>query len=339
MKRKISYRTLMVSLIVLTVILFSACESQEDVTTLKIGYNTESVNHAPIMVGHDAGIFEKYGINVEMVPLKSGKEIQQALAIGKLDIGSGGATNYFVSMTKGAPIKIIAPCTVSPTSVFVRPDRSITKLEDLIGKSVASRIGESSNMALGYALIQEGVNFDEIEFIDIDKTTRPIALMDKKIVDASVAGQYEQSIYSEHGAIVLEEWETKGYDKKAFPRTVIAVNSDFMKDNKEVMGKFVDALIESHEFIKDNPDEAAEIIAEHIEKGSAGAIELSSEDVKKSWEEVKYVLWYEPSDFVEISKVAEQIGDVERSLELDEIFDLSFEEDLKNSHGRIYGAD
>jgi len=323
-------------LLIALVIYLQFTPEQENI--IKIGYNTESVNHGPIMVAYEAGIFDKLEINAELVPLKSGKEIQQALAMGRIDIGSAGSTNFFIPISKGAPVKLIAPLTVSPSQVFVRPDDSIKTINDLSGKIIASRLGSSSNLALGYALVKEKISFDSIEFLDIDKSIRPIALMEKKVVDASVAGEYEESIYLDYGAVLLEEWVTKGYTDKLFPRTVIAVNTDYMAKNKETVELFIDSLIASHKYIENSPEESAMIIAQHIDEGSSGAVKFSSQDIIDSWKGVKYILWYEPEDFVEISKMEVEIGDIESDLSLDQIFDLSFEEKLKKYHEEIYAS-
>ena len=328
-----------VSMVLLATLVFlygRSISSQDHI--IRIGYNMESFNSGPVMVAFGADIFDKHNLKVELVLLKSGREVQQALAAGRIDIGSAGATNFFIPISQGAPVKIIAPSTVAPTQVFVRPDGEVKKFSDLVGKSIASRPGESSNLALGYALKKEGISLNALEFIDIDKNFRPIALIRNKIVDAAVVGKYEEKIYLDYGAIPLEEWSTKGYVNKSFPRTVLAVNSNFMNKNKDSVSFFIDAFIESQEFIKDHPDEAAGIIAKHLEQGSDGAIKFSIEDIKDSWKELKYVLWHDPNDFVEISKIEEEIGDIESALSLNEIFDLSFEEELKRSQIELYGS-
>jgi NitT/TauT family transport system substrate-binding protein len=273
---------------------------------------------------------------LELIPFKGGKEVQQALAMGSIDIGSAGATNFFIPIAKGSPIKIIAPLAVSPTLVFVDPSSNIKTFDDLVGKTIASRIGQSSNISLGYALRKENIPINTITFEDIEGNLRPLALMEKKVVDVAVAGEYNEKIYLDYGAVVFEEWITKGYADKPMPRTVIAVNTDSLEKNKEEISSFIDAIIESQRYIKDNPDDAAVIISKQIEEATEGAVVFSVEELKEQWKTVKYVLWYEPSDVVEISKVAQEIGDIQTALSVEQIFDLSFEEKLKNAQDEIY---
>ncbi|MEK6825320.1 MAG: ABC transporter substrate-binding protein [Nanoarchaeota archaeon] len=335
MKKELIILWILIVLLATLTLLYSQFNLSRD-SVIRIGYNMESFNSGPIMIAYEADLFDKHNLKVELVLLKSGREVQQALATGRIDMGSAGATNFFIPISKGAPIKIIAPSTVSPTRIFVRPDGKVKTFNDLVGKSIASRKGESSNLALGYALKKEGISFNAMEFIDIDKNIRPIALIRNKIVDAVVVGKYEEKIYLDYGAIPLEEWDTKGYVNKSFPRTVIAVNSNFMNKHKDSIDSFIDAFIESQKFIKDNPDEAAGILAKHLEQGSDGAIKFSTENIKDSWRDLKYILWNDPDDFLEISKIEKEIGDLDSDLILDQIFDLSFEEKLKNAQNEIY---
>jgi len=339
MKTKKTIIIILSLLIVIATISIFICRqyiNRNNKDTIKIGYNIESVDQGAIIVAYEKEIFAKHNIQVQLIPFKSGKETQQALALGQIDIGSAGATNFLIPIAKGAPVKIIAPGAVAPTLVFVRPDSKIKTLHDLIGKSVASRLGENSNLALGFALKKEGIKLQDIEFLDIDKPLRPLALMEKETVDAAVATEYEEKIYLEYGAIPLEEWQTKGYINKTFPRAVIAVNTDYFNENKKDTESFIDSLIESQRFIKDNPDEAAKIISEHIDKGSNGAVKFSAEEVKNTWIEMKYILWYDPNDLMEVAEMAKEVGNIESVPSLNEIFDFSFKEKLINAQNEIY---
>lgn len=339
-KQKFLERSLII--VVLTLVLYFGTEilngdSQARPTVLRIGYNVDSINHAPIMVAADAGIFTKHKLNVELAPLKSGKEIQQALALGRIDIGSAGATNFFIPISKGAPVKIIAPSTLSPTYVFVRPDGGIKSFSDLNGKTIASRAGESSNWALRQALEKEGVEINSVQFLDIDKTLRPIALMEKKIVDAAVAGEYEDAVYKAAGAVIFDEWSKKNYINLSLPRTVIAVNTDFSNSNPKLIGWFIEAFIESQKYIKDNQDQAADMVSNHIQKGTNGAGGSSPMEIKEAWKGVKYTLWYDPSAFTELARLAKEVGDIEKNITLEQIMDLRFEKTLSKSQNDVYG--
>ncbi len=337
MKRKNLYILLLVLLILLVLIYIRYMPDSEQ--KLRIGYDTTSIIDGPIIIAYETGIFNKYSIKIEPISARSGAEIAQGLASGQMDLGSTGPIDLFIPISKGAPIQIIAPSAVSPTLLFVNPEKNIKTFEDLIDRKIGARIGSISTFALGYVLLKENISLESVELINIDSTNRPIALMEKKIVDAAVAGQDDKKTYSNYGAVVLEEWESEGYSNKAFPRTNIAVNTNFMNKNKKAINSFIDAFIEAQKFIKENPDESARIITKHIKERTDGVNDFSIEEIKDSWKGTKYTLWYNPQDLVEISRVATEIGDLKAPLDSDQFFDLSFEEKLKNAQEEIYPAD
>lgn len=305
---------------------------------LRLGYNVESVNHAPIMVTSALGLFQEQGVTVELVPLRSGKEVRQAIALRRIDVGSGGAPHFFMVIGKGVPITIFAPSTSSPTQVFVRPDGNIRTLRDLEGKRVAARHLGSSDFALRYALRREGVDERKIDFVDIEKIFRPIALMEHKIIDAALGSSYEDVIYQEIGAKVLSGWRDRGYSEISFPRTVLAAPVTLLEDSEPLVRDFLEALIAGHRFMRADPGRAADLVAEHILQGTAGAVRLTRQDVLASWSEVKYELWQEPEILRELARIDHELGGIDRELTEGEILDMRFSEQLAAAQLEVYGA-
>ena len=161
--------------------------------------------------------------------------------------------------------------------------------------------------------------------------------MEKKIVDAAVAGEYEDAVYKAAGAVIFDEWSKKNYINLSLPRTVIAVNTDFSNSNPKLIGWFIEAFIESQKYIKDNQDQAADMVSNHIQKGTNGAGGSSPMEIKEAWKGVKYTLWYDPSAFTELARLAKEVGDIEKNITLEQIMDLRFEKTLSKSQNDVYG--
>lgn len=318
------------------IVIFSGNLFSQKHIDLRVGHNIESVNHAPVAIATNMKLFEKHGISVEIIPLKSGKEVRQALAAGTIDVGSSGATNFFIPIANGAPVKIIGPLAASPTQAFVRPDGSVRTFQDLIGKTVAARLGSSSNIALGRALLKEGIDFKSITFVDIDSSFRPLALMDKKIVDLAIGGDYQEKIYEDAGAILFKAWVEKGYAHQTSPRTSLAVNINSLRNKKDAIGLFLDAILEAERFIQTNPSEAAQSLSDYLIKESSGVGSFSPEDILEAWKTVRYSAWRDPNDFVDLAQVAYDVGDIKTVLTLADIFDFTFREKLENAQHLIY---
>lgn len=343
MKRKIFYIILFVCLIFLIDFLFLIWFNQPPKTNLiRVGYMPGNMNGAPFYVAYSKGFFDDNNIKIENVPLSSGSEVKQAISAGQIDIGFAGASNFLIPISKGVPIKVIAPMSFTHTYLFVRPDNKTKTFKDLEGKSIAISPGGINEYEIRRILKKENVDVSKINFVYIiDKINRPIALMDKKIVDAVPIDYEDLPKYSALGAIPLKEWETKGYDTKYKLDTVIVVNEEFKRSNSALVEQFIDSIIDGHKFMKSNPQETALIVSSYIKTDTAGTLVYLPENLTTMWENniLKYILWCDPNILVEMSEIAVEIGQTESNLTLDQIYDLSFEEKLKGMQNEIYSTD
>lgn len=342
MKRKIIYSVLCIFLVALAIYLcYGRFFPTQKTNSIRVGYLTAGMDYAPFYVAYTKGFFSEHNVTVETVPLSASSETKLALSAGQIDVGFAGSVNFFVLISKGVPIKIIGPMASAKTYLYVRPDNKTRTFEDLIGKTIAFvSLGGSNEYEIRRILKKENIDASKINFVNMEKAYRPIALMKKKIVDAVLIDQSEVPKYSDLGAVLHEEWGTKGYDKQDKPESVIAINEKFKRSNPLLVERFIDALIEGHKFIKSNPQEAAEIVSSYIKTESNGAIVYSPDDINAMWKngEVKYNLWYDPTVLVNLSKIGAEIGQLNSSLTLDQIFDLSYEKKLKNAQNEIYPA-
>lgn len=308
------------------------------VSPVKIGYSIGSVNHAPVVVAYEKGFFEKNGVSVEMVPLKSSSEVKQALSTGSIHFGSGGFANFFVPISKGAPIKIIASSTLTPTYLFVRPDSNILTLKDLEGRRISSgAFGGNSDYEIRYILKDHNIDLKKIEFVETESTFLPIALMEKKIVDVAMASESREISYQKAGAVILKEWGDDGFSAKNRLKSVIAVYSPFLEENPRESQAFMNAFIDAQEFIKKNPQEASILVARHINEGTGGASRFSAADIEKSWEKMRYSFWEDPQQIVDSAQIGFEYGFLDRNLSINDLMDFRFEEKLKAAQARVYG--
>ncbi len=133
---------------------FAACgfDQAKAAEKLRIGKaDSTDYDFALLQVGIDAGIFSKYGLELETVTLP-GAQLHQAMTADSIDLALGSGTD-FQFIAKGAPERGVAAFAGAPINlaVLVRADGSINKVEDLKGKLVAV----STNGSLTYWLTTE----------------------------------------------------------------------------------------------------------------------------------------------------------------------------------------
>lgn len=331
--------------IILGFLLYNSLSTPRTEKVIKIGIGAMTrLPNAPIIIAQEKGFFSKHGLKTEIVLLKSGNEVKQALATGNLDIAGMGMADFLIANAKGAPVKMIVLESLVPLYLYVNPESNITTFNDLNGKIIGTRPNGNAALVLSFVCEKENIDFNSLKFIEVDEAYYQIALMEKKTVDAIPDYPDFEKMMKEAGAVIHKEWEEKGYAKVSSPGATVAIitaaNTDFMSNNPKAIEPFIEAYIEAHQFIKDNPDEAATLLSQYFNKVSDGAMTLSKEEIKKSWESgsLEYVLWYDPDNLVEISKIANKTGLIEKAPTLEEMIDTRFEEKLKSAQSEIYGS-
>jgi len=103
-------------------------------------------------LGKRAGIFQKHGLDVEILFTQGGPEAYQAVISGSMDVSCGGGIEGAIgAYAKGAPLRIIGSEMVgSPdTYWYVVANSPIRSLQDAAGKTISySQNGSSSHAAL-----------------------------------------------------------------------------------------------------------------------------------------------------------------------------------------------
>jgi NitT/TauT family transport system substrate-binding protein len=306
---------------------------------IRIGYNSESVTNAPVIIAYEKGYFKDYGLEVEMLPLKSGKEVRLAMTAGQVDIGTGSFTNFMSAMAEGAPIRFIAASGSSPTYIFVRPDGSINKFADLYDKVVSVSASGINDLVFRTAMEKENIDTARMQFTETERAYQTIALIDKKAADAVIVSEQDTEMFLKAGAVVLPDWKNKGYAQNFTPRNSIAINTDFLGQNESIAWNFLKAYIDAHRLLSQKPLEAAELLAGHIKKQSAGAVDHLPEKLARQWQdrEIINMIWQNPAITMELVKKAKEIGALKRDLAIEEIYDLRFKDKLQAAQIEVYG--
>ena len=119
-------------------------------------YTSVTGNRAPIWVGKDAGIFEKYGIDLKMVQIGAGGVIVSALLTGEVNLIADAAATGIAAAAQGAPTVVVSTNGGAPYLLVAHP--SIKTLQDLKGKIIgSSRIGAGTDFMLRRMLANKGI--------------------------------------------------------------------------------------------------------------------------------------------------------------------------------------
>lgn len=216
------------------------------------------VGYVPIMkfatlyVANTRGIFEKYGLDVEVQSVRSGTEIIAFLTQGRVDVGGIAiVASTWNAWNRGMDMRVIAPgalepLTGSPTKMLVRTDLwndgTVRSVADLRGRRVAMAGGPGSGgeYLASKALERGNLTIRDVQALNIGNPDIPAAFAGGSI-DAGILGSpFADQILASGNAVVLEE------DLTPEAMTVAFVGSGrFVTERPDVARRFVLALMEA----------------------------------------------------------------------------------------------
>jgi ABC-type nitrate/sulfonate/bicarbonate transport system substrate-binding protein len=121
-----------------------------------ISFASVSGTRAPLWIAKDLGLFEKYGLDGNLVYIASGVTSVNALLGGSVDIIAASGSSAVGAAARGAPIVIIASLGHIAYKLIAHP--TITTVQGLKGKIIgSSRIGAGTDFALQRLLPKLGL--------------------------------------------------------------------------------------------------------------------------------------------------------------------------------------
>jgi NitT/TauT family transport system substrate-binding protein len=216
---------------------------------VKVAY-VPIMKFATMYVAKERGLFEKYGLNVDLERVKSGTEAIAFLTQGSVDVGGIAiVTSLWNGWHKGLDIRIVAPGALEPMEnsptkllVSVKDEATVKDVADLKGKrvAVAGGPGSGGEYLLAKALERGGLTIRDIEPMNVANPDMPMA-MENGSVDAAIAGSpFADQMITAGSAKELAGDLTPGLMTVAF-----VGSAKFVNDRPEAAQRFVLALTEA----------------------------------------------------------------------------------------------
>lgn len=181
-----------VGLTVAAVIGLGGSVHAQELTIGTIGASSD----APFFIADAKGYFAEQGLKVKFVRFDSAAKMIPSLGSGEVDVGSGATSaGLYNAIKRGIGIKIVADKARNAKgygfqAILVRTDLmesgKVKSLKDFKGLKVAmSANGNSENAFMNYALVQNGLSYNDIDPVFLGFPNQ-IAAYANKGIDASL---------------------------------------------------------------------------------------------------------------------------------------------------------
>ena len=123
-------------------------------TKLRVAYPTTVGSMGVLWVAKDAGLFEKYGLDVTLIYISGSSKVVQAMLANEIPVSEIAIPAVIQANQAGADLVMLAGPNHKPgQKLMVKP--AIKKPEDLKGKKLGvTRFGTSDDFLLRYLLNQ-----------------------------------------------------------------------------------------------------------------------------------------------------------------------------------------
>jgi NitT/TauT family transport system substrate-binding protein len=206
--------------------------------------------------GNKLGTFQNNGLDVEVTQITQAKMIQAVVA-GSIDmaLASGAALAF---MPKGAPLKGVAALSGPPSILVlvVRPDGSITALDQLRGRIVAvTNQGSLTDWAVSQIALHENWAPSEITRVAVGDTMARVATLRASAVDAAVIDLATALELEERGqAKILVNF---GDLVNEFQNQIIYASDKVIHDNPDAVRGFNRGWFETLDYARSHKSETS----------------------------------------------------------------------------------
>jgi sulfonate transport system substrate-binding protein len=212
----------------------------------------------------EKGLFEKSlaGLNIEVKwhEFASGPPHFEAIAAGRLDVGSVGGTPVISGQVGGVDFRAIAVVSDGRkgNSIVIPKDSPIKTLEDLKGKKIGVAKGSSAYNFLYMAVDHAGLTEKDIQIIQLQPDEARPAL-DSGAIDAwSIWEPYATTAVFQVGASIL----ATGADLNINAPSFLIARTEYTEKHPEATVAFLKAYEEARLYYTSHLEEVAEEISE-----------------------------------------------------------------------------
>ncbi|SFQ95208.1 ABC transporter substrate-binding protein [Desulfoscipio geothermicus] len=221
-----------------------------------------NTNHTGLYVALEKGWYKDEGLQVEIVePTQGGTT--QLVATGQAQFGVGYQEDVTQARAGDVPVVSIAAVIQHNTSGFAsKKEAGITRPRDMEGKRYGGWGSPTEEAVLKAVVENDGGDFNKVEILNIGTSDFFTAI--ERDVDFAWIYYGWTGIEAEQRGLDLNYIELRELDRALDYYTPVLITGEkLIKENPELVQKFMRATTRGYEFAIAHPDEAARILLKH----------------------------------------------------------------------------
>jgi NitT/TauT family transport system substrate-binding protein len=253
-----------ISLAIVLATVFGTVAVAADKVTVQLDYVVRG-NHAMFFVAKKKGYFEKQGIEVTAIQRGTGSpNAMRLVGNGNAEFGFGDLPSLAVARSQNVPVvALVAVNQHSPLGMLALSSKhKLAKPQDLKGLNIGVQPSGSTYVFLKAFLAANGMSMDDIKQSTVNPPYENYLLLGR--VDA-VPGYVDAEVPELEakaggpGSLSIMQGSDFGY--KVYGSGLFT-SEKMIAEKSDLVQRFVDAYTQAFADVANNPEEAADIIAE-----------------------------------------------------------------------------
>lgn len=201
-------------------------------------------------------VFEEQGIEVEWVLSHGSNKALEFLNSSSVDFGSAAGAAALIAKSNGSAIESVYIYSKPEwTALVATADSDIKSVEQLEGKKVAATLGTDPYIFLLRSLQEAGLSSQDLEIVNLQHADGANALLTDQVDVWAGLDPHMAKVEVDSGANLF----LRDHDKNTYG--TLNVRSEFAEQHPEVVEKVIEVYEKAREWVIENPEEAAEILA------------------------------------------------------------------------------
>src|SRR5919109_1028870 len=258
----------------------------EGLQKLRVAYAAITAAFSIPWIAKESGIFQRHGLDVELVYIAAGSRAVQTLVGGSIDVAAiGGPAGVDAKLAGADTVYVAIP--VNRVIVFTVVAPQIQRLEGMRGKSIGvTRVGTVTDFFTRLYLRQNGLVPDR------DVMIRQTGGLPETLA-ALKAGQVQGGTFGfpavlharAAGFRILIDYNTQGF---RYPLSSLIVKEKLLRTRESAIRGFLEAHIEAVHRFKTDPNFAMNVIGKYTKTADRAMLEETQRVYAAAFERIPY---------------------------------------------------
>ena len=262
MKKPSAFHPSIIGLTILWLLLLPKLTLSQELTKIAFPYGPLGLNSMPWVIAKDARLFEKNGLDVDMVYVGASAVIVQSMLSGSSNVAGFGGPAVVTNVLRGGDIiQVAAMAPFFTQSLFVRSD--IRDLRAIQGKKIGiTRFGSVTDFAL--RTIVERHNLKDVNILQMGGFPEAVAGLSRGAIDGALfSPPHNFRMLKEGFRELVSQKDLRSWGSGFLTQGIVARKS-YASGHRDVIVRLIKSTVEATRHAIANEESTKRSIAKYL---------------------------------------------------------------------------